>query len=216
MSKKELKLRTLVDEADRIGLQWVLDGMYDIPELEFEAPPVILDIGANVGAASVWFAHRYPGCTIIAYDPHPDHCAAYRNNLLGTDNIFLCPYAVAGGEPRTVKLYDGRNGPGQRSIYNLGEQRDTYIEVLTMRAQDLPGADIVKVDTEGCELEILEEYRHLCGLSAVMLEWHRPEDKGKLISLLAAHGLSVHKEKNTSHNRGEMIFLRNGYGTNRP
>ena len=31
----------------------------------------VLDIGANIGAFSLWAAHRWPGCTINAYEPNP-------------------------------------------------------------------------------------------------------------------------------------------------
>jgi hypothetical protein len=52
----------------------VLAGSYDIP-FNPEKPPVILDIGANIGAFTSWAAKRWPGCVIHAYEPHPGNYA---------------------------------------------------------------------------------------------------------------------------------------------
>jgi FkbM family methyltransferase len=35
--------------------------------------PLILDLGANIGASAVWFAVRYPAAHIVAFEPHPDN-----------------------------------------------------------------------------------------------------------------------------------------------
>src|SRR4028119_433022 len=46
-----------------------IDGEYNIAsELD---PKLIIDVGANVGFASVYFANRYPKPTITATAPHP-------------------------------------------------------------------------------------------------------------------------------------------------
>jgi methylase of polypeptide subunit release factors len=40
----------------------------------------VLDIGANVGAFSIWAAHRWPGSTIQAYEPNPSTFALLQTN----------------------------------------------------------------------------------------------------------------------------------------
>lgn len=198
--------------VDRHGLQLVLDGAYDVPELSFDAPPVVLDVGANVGAATIWFAKRYPGCTIHAYEPHPDNIAAFLVNTTEVQNVTMHAGAVVGLARwgATTTLFDGQSGPGQRSIYRLGEQKAVGVTVKTIAARDLPPADLLKIDTEGCEVEILEGYAHLAGVKAVLLEWHRLEDYKRLLTLLPQQGLRLVKD--VAHGRWiadrELFFVR--------
>ena len=32
-------------------------------------PKLIVDVGGNVGAAAIWFHHRYPTARIVSYEP---------------------------------------------------------------------------------------------------------------------------------------------------
>lgn len=44
-------------------------------------PDVIVDVGANIGLASIFFARRHPGAFVIAAEPAPEPYAALRQNL---------------------------------------------------------------------------------------------------------------------------------------
>jgi len=48
----------------------ILAGGYDIPMLELKGELKILDIGANVGAFSMWAAQKWPGCQIQCQFAH--------------------------------------------------------------------------------------------------------------------------------------------------
>jgi uncharacterized NAD(P)/FAD-binding protein YdhS len=60
-----------------------------------------------------------------------------------------------------------------------------------MHPGELPPADILKVDTENCEREILDHYRHLSQVKAVMLEYHSPDDYTHFIRWLPAQGFTL-------------------------
>ena len=44
-------------------------------------PPVVLDLGANIGLFSLWVARRWPGARVIAVEPLERNVAALRRNL---------------------------------------------------------------------------------------------------------------------------------------
>ncbi len=207
----ELKLRVYPPASDGVaeGLAVVLSGSYDIPGLEFSAPARILDIGGHVGSFSVWAAHRWPGAQITTYEPHPVSAAFCRLNTDGFSTVVECA-VVGSGRPETLLLHEGIRNTGQRSIHMLGEQRSEGLMVKTLRARDLPPADILKIDTEGCEIEILAEYQHMPGVQAIMVEWHGLPDYHALLKLLPSMGFRLVRDDTGGQYAGDrnLIFQR--------
>ena len=58
--------------------------------------PRILDLGANIGLASLYFKWRYPGSRITAYEADPDICEVLKRNLRanGADDVDVVNAAV--------------------------------------------------------------------------------------------------------------------------
>jgi FkbM family methyltransferase len=204
---------------DLLGLVEVLDGSYDVAGLEFDEPPVILDVGANIGAAAIFFAKRYPGAAITCYEPHPEMANLCRKNTGegAWPVISVQECAVVGGvEDLPVKLYDGKHNQGERTIHPVtGMHEDTFTYVPTTSARKLPPCDILKVDTEGCEVEILSGYTHWDAVTAVMLEWHSVEDYKALRKMMGERGFvcMVDRARGRPSEHRELCFVRKGYMT---
>src|SRR5205823_6224497 len=66
--------------------------------------PLIVDAGANIGAASLWFARMFPDAIIAAVEPEPGNAAVLRRNIEGRPNIRLFEAAI-GGEPGFVDIH---------------------------------------------------------------------------------------------------------------
>jgi FkbM family methyltransferase len=180
----------------------VMSGEYAIEGLEFKNAPIIIDIGANVGAFSAWAFKRWPEAKIYAYEPHPDNFGLLKANL---KNCALL-YNVAVSDHRGSEiLYDGKNNCGEASLYNLHDQAEPKSRVVeVISAETLPVCDILKIDTEGSEWPILSTYPHLETLSAVMLEWHSKEDRGRIAGLLNNKGFTCYQDQSWSPTRGVM------------
>lgn len=190
-------------------LQTILSGYYDIPDLEFAVPPHVLDIGAHVGASTLWLSKRWPGATINAYEPHPASAEALRTNVDGIPNVHVHALAVVGSKwPVDVPLtlYDGRAVARTRSLYQLGEQRMTGVVVDTIQVSTLPPATILRVDTEGCEVEILEEYPHIQQIDAIMVEWKRPDDRKRILQQMPGKGFKLVKDAALRNGRDHLII----------
>jgi tRNA A58 N-methylase Trm61 len=44
---------------------------YNIRKMDFEDGDVVIDIGANVGAVSLYIAKKYPNVKIFSFEAHP-------------------------------------------------------------------------------------------------------------------------------------------------
>lgn len=180
----------------------VLQGEYDIPELDLKEP-VILDIGANVGAFSVWACGRWPNAKIVAYEPNPESFAILEKNCPNNFNHCL---AVSDQDGEGF-LYDGHTNQGECSLLYLNAS-ETGQFVKTVSAANLPPCDIMKIDTEGMELPILCTYEHLSAVKAVLLEWHSSADRYRIGSRMCEMGFNIVSDAAWAVNAGIMKWAR--------
>jgi FkbM family methyltransferase len=160
--------------------QWLRDEVeeYFIP-LPFE-PESILDIGANIGAFARRAGEKWPGAKIVCCEPMPFNVVHLRRNAptgativsaavrehSGIDDIFIGDNFVTGGFVR------------------FGRQTKQTLLVECVAAKELPPSDLVKIDTEGCEVEILRNLR-LDRTRAIFLEHHSRADAETIKAMLA-------------------------------
>jgi FkbM family methyltransferase len=197
-------------ESMREHIALVLSGEYDVPGLEFEKPPCVLDIGANVGAFATWAAHRWGAKSFIqCFEPNPEAFALLQKNV-GPYGIVTHPVAVRSGAG-TAFLHFGRNNIGEASLYRGNEQVDDGVIVDCIAARDMPDCDILKIDTESCEVEILHGYFHASrrlSTKAILLEFHSEEDRKRIENFLALHDFSLVRGTIHSADRGTLAYVR--------
>ena len=156
-------------------------GHYELPDdvarrlAALGRPPVLLDLGANIGLFGVWALDRFPGSTITAFEPDPTNAAVAR----------LCIQANEAGDSwRLVEAAatasDGRvsfvSGEFSRSRIEAGGDAEVEAVDVFPYFEDV---DFAKVDIEGGEWEILGDPRFKeLGLTALALEYHRDQAPG--------------------------------------
>src|SRR5690606_29494224 len=153
----------------------VLGGSYDAPYSG--AGLTILDIGAHVGAFTLWANMRWPGSQIFAYEPQPQTFASLQRNTSQLPDVTCVRAAVYPSRQEKLWFYSRFAGDGeagvvdvlQRIFNSLPEQE--MVEVPVLHPADLPRADIVKIDTEGAEAAILEAM-DLQPVSLIILQYH--------------------------------------------
>jgi FkbM family methyltransferase len=196
-------------------LQAVFDGEYDVEGLDLRSP-LVLDLGANVGAFTLWALQRWPGCEVYAYEPLVENFRLLEANTAAErKRVFPFCKAVRAVAGEYGHLRKGRNNPGEASFFDLGEQTDEVETVRVISPAELPRADVVKLDTEGCELEILEAL-DLSGVKAVLLEWHRMEDRPAIRELLQPQGFVCVEERPLGPCRGILKMVRGKRGRGNP
>lgn len=161
----------------------VLSGEYSIPLRAIR--PVIVDIGANVGSFAVWASHTWADSTIFSYEPMKDNFEMLLSNTKNLSNVKI--HNVGVGNPAHSIMYKGANNCGEASFFQLGEQVDTPTEHVTViPPSELPkNITILKVDTEGCEIEIIEPLINDGRVfPAVMFEYHSESDRRTLDNIL--------------------------------
>lgn len=156
--------------------QVFVDREYDFPLPDLN-PKLIIDAGANVGYAAVFFANKYPNARILAVEPESSNYELLVRNTVPYANI----------TPINAALW---NKTGHVAIDNPGAEKWTFrvtdsrsttaptVEALTV--QDLLSIarsehiDILKIDIEGSEKELFKaDYGGwLERVSVMMIELH--------------------------------------------
>lgn len=115
--------------------------------------PLVVDLGANIGASSVWFARLFPQAKVIAVEPDPDNVAICRRNARGYDIEVVA--AAIGSEAGFVDLVDSTEKWAVRTV----RREEAAVPVTTMArllAEHGEGCELllVKVDIEGFEADL--------------------------------------------------------------
>jgi FkbM family methyltransferase len=122
--------------------------------------PRILDCGANIGLATLWFKRRFADARITAFEADPAVAALLRRNLevnrvRQVDVVEAAVWSSAG----TVAFHS--EGADSGAIDALsGGVPGPRIQVPAVRLRDWVSAeriDLVKLDIEGAELEVLSD-----------------------------------------------------------
>jgi FkbM family methyltransferase len=139
----------------------------------------VVDVGANIGYNTLHAARRAgPHGRVIAVEPAPDNLEVLQRNLAaaGATNVVVAPVA-AGAVPGLRELFVR----GRTSAVNSLFPRSCYafvtdiVRVPVVPLDDLVagGADVVKIDVEGAELEVLEGMPRVLEKPPVLVvEWH--------------------------------------------
>ncbi len=161
----------------------------------------VYDIGANVGFFSVLLARLVgPKGQVYAFEPVPANARQIEHNALlnGFTNIHV-DMAAVGGKDGTAAFHvsdfsttgklcgSAANGHGANEIPVPTRQLDQLLF-----GSKLPRPSLIKIDTEGAEVEILRGAEKLLKTARpiLLIEFHNTA--GEVTEILERHGYSVH------------------------
>jgi len=133
---------------------------YLLPELpkDSSAPLKIIDCGANVGYASIWFTQNYPNASIIAIEPEDNNYQVLSDNIKPYPEIT----ALKNGiwiKKSFLKVVDKGFGESGFMIEEVTSKNESDVDGISipdiMKSQKWDTVDIIKMDIEGTEKTIL-------------------------------------------------------------
>lgn len=167
---------------------------YALPYLDPQEVRVVVDIGANGGAATVWLATRYPNARVVAVEPGQEAVHLLRQNIRrnGLDaRVDVMPVAIGGTSGRGHLVRGGTSV--NNCVLSTGVEAGAGDEVDILNLEDLlekaelSGVDVLKLDCEGAGYPLLLEAPpdRLRRVTWIVGEFHRPG--GRDPRNLAAH-----------------------------
>jgi FkbM family methyltransferase len=151
---------------------------------------VVMDVGANVGATTLFFSHVYPHARVFAFEPGHEAYGLLRANTEHRDNVQAFNFGLFSTD-KDVPLFHGAQDSGTSSVAQTDETGDES-EVVHLRSvrrwlerNEVDRVDVLKVDTEGCEVPILEALGPLVGSTKVLyVEFHSEDDRRSIDRLV--------------------------------
>jgi FkbM family methyltransferase len=159
----------------------LVTGVYKDVLQRVESARYIVDLGANIGIASLLFASRYPDSEVFAVEADPDNFAILKRNLAALESrgrarainraVWSLDVALAVAPP-----------PGTKSFSRIAVNADiagasrtvagvTMGEILEQCG--FPRVDILKIDIEGAETELFKgEHDWLDRVGVIAIEFH--------------------------------------------
>ena len=172
-------------------------------------PTTIIDGGANIGLASVYFAHRYPSASIVSVEPSQENFEVLQKNIASFSNV----KAKLGGiwnDNKNLVIVNAQDYDNSFMVEEVEAVTPGSIPAFSiasiMQEQQWVTIDLLKLDIEGSEKEVFEKNYEtwLPNTRMVIIEVHDHMRKGAAKSVFTA----VNKYNfSFSMNHENLIFI---------
>ncbi len=144
--------------------------------------PFIIDCGANIGMATLYFKKLYPHAEILAFEPAQLCFEVLQKNIASNDldGVTAVNKALANYEG-TAELFDASCGRGNlcaTMLFNKKEQKRAHcasVECTKLSSYITKPVDLLKIDIEGGERAVLDDLKmsqKLQLIREIVLEYH--------------------------------------------
>lgn len=157
---------------------------------------IIIDCGANIGLATIYFKIHFPQAKIVAFEPDPNIFKALKQNAsaFGDDNIFCRNEAVA-NQDATLNFW--LEGGHSGMITNDTDGKKTApVKAIRLKSflSGFENITFLKIDIEGEEINVIPDIaEELKKVDYLFLEYHsfidKPQGLNKLLSFITAAGM---------------------------
>ena len=160
----------------------VVEEVYGPVLRELQGIQTVIDLGANIGLASLYFAHNSPACRILCVEPNPETYEMLVQNVRELSRSGRCQTLQGAVWGRHQRLAPTEKVPADRysmfAVRAASENDPSAVEGYTMtEIMDRSGfdrVDLLKVDIEGAERELFStnDVSWLARVGAIAIEFH--------------------------------------------
>ena len=179
--------------TDEIVLKEIfLENVYQVFEGDILDTGIVIDLGANIGAFSIYMASM--GAKVYGYEPEKENFDMYKKNVEanGLSQIISCNNSAVSNFTGTDELMGSQGAAflsGAKPHINLPSQTVNTITLASVFADNnIPYCDILKIDTEGSEYKILDCDSDVINKAKyITMEFHATDEItfGKMIAKLS-------------------------------
>lgn len=164
--------------------------------------PYIVDGGANIGLATIFFKSLYPKATIVAFEPDSEISAILRENieLSRLTSISVIEKGLWSSSGTVSFSSDGADG-GRITGNETDSSPSQGTQIPTVRLRDYLNrtVDFLKLDIEGSEGVVLEDCKdELKNVQHLFVEFHsfinRPQDLDRILTIMSEAGFRYYIE----------------------
>ena len=167
---------------------------YDL-SLHSRDPKFIIDGGANVGCASVFFAQRYPNAAVYAIEPENSNYKVLARNAKHYRNITPIEAAIW-NEDTFVEIANPLDEKWSFRVQSSSRNSSSCVRAVTIASlMDEAGVDrvdILKLDIEGAEIDVFDAKckEWIDRIDVIVIElhdWIRPGCSSSLLKATEGH-----------------------------
>lgn len=206
-----------------------------LDKVDLGESPVVYDIGANIGDYTQLVLDRYPDALVHCFEPNPNSIKIIEDRFKNESQVYIHQVALGYLPITDIELYYVTDEPElTASVFKgdfLGAPTIRNITVAHKRLDeyDIEKIDMMKIDTEGSELDILVgagnylypkiikriqfEYNfwHTLANASFKHFWNLLTPHGYNLGLLQQDGtlqyLDVYDEKLENHGKSHRDFV---------
>ena len=179
-----------------------IEGVYNAVARHIPPGGVVLDIGANIGLATVFFARIWPGMRVVCVEPDSQNADLLATNiapLVKAGRGVVCRGAVWGHSGRVCLERLEKGHVNQRACREPGvaDEGSEVVSAYTigglMEQHGLAHIDLLKLDVEGAETSVLAgDTSWLDRTGAIAIEFHGDSRTASHFDeLMASHGFAI-------------------------
>lgn len=177
---------------------------------EAEQVEFVLDCGANVGLASIYFLQRFPRARVLAVEPDPENVAMCRRNLAPYGERAMVLQAGVWSHSTRLAVLQSPFGAAEKwgvrvRPFSIGDPAETSVDAYDIPAlmahAGVQKVDVLKIDIERSELEVFSSTheRWLPSVRNLVIELHGEDCARAFFRALE------HYEYRLSH-RGDLTY----------
>ena len=158
--------------------------------------PYIIDCGANIGLAAIYWKQNYPDSEILCFEPDKKVFDCLKKNVsrFNIEDVTLIEKALWSSETTLEFFSEGADGGRIKSTHD--DKNIVKVQTDCLSRYLYRKVDLLKIDIEGAELTVLIEIANKLDLvENIFIEYHsfvnQAQDLSEIISILDKAGFRL-------------------------